>query len=69
MKDAVSKGRYNTYDISEMMNWLNFEDSKLELAKTAYPNVTDKQQYSKLDIQFSNAEYKDAFRDFLKSAQ
>ena len=44
-RQAVQSGWFTSEQIATMMREFSFEDSKLELAKTAYSHVVDKQNY------------------------
>jgi hypothetical protein len=66
MKSVVSDKSYTTEQVRTMIKWLVFDNSRLEFAKAAYDNVSDKREYWKLDNEFSFGSSKDDFNDFLR---
>ena len=58
---------YTTNDVRTMANWLAFESSRLDLAKAAYNNVSDKSNYWKLEDVFTFSSTKDEFNKYVKS--
>ena len=56
---------YTTAQVRTMLSWLSFDDSKLQLARMAYANVMDKQNYWKLEDAFSFSSTKEHFSEYL----
>ncbi len=52
-KQAISCERINTVQLSQLMQLLTFESSKLDLAKFAYNYTVDPQNYFRLDNEFA----------------
>jgi hypothetical protein len=65
MQSVLQDRRYTTEQMRTMLNWLSFEDSKLTVAKWGYDNVTDKQNYWKLESEFSFSSSKDEFNNHI----
>lgn len=67
LKTTLETRTYNTAQVRSMLGWLNFEDTKLDFAKWAYKNVSDKSNYRDLQSEFSQQESKDQFNAFIGS--
>lgn len=65
-KESFKKEKLTTTQVCTVMDWFSFESSKVEFAEWAYPNVSDKQNYSKVKSKITNKTYKDEFDSFLK---
>lgn len=66
MKAGISKDKYYTSQVAEMMDWLIFESSKVDFAKIAYPNAVDKDNYyNELSLKFSFKNSQDELSKFL----
>ena len=66
LKDVLKGEKITTDNVAYMMDWLNFESSKLDFVKWAYDLVVDKENYSMLDAKFSYKNYQDEFDNFIK---
>jgi len=66
MKDALSSEKMTTDQVAAMMDWYNFEDSKVEFAKWAYPNTLDKNNFSSLENKLTYKDYVDNLDNFIK---
>jgi len=66
MKDALSSEKMTTGQVSAMMDWYNFEDSKVEFAKWAYPNTVDKENFTSLENKLTYKDYVDDLDNFIK---
>lgn len=54
LQASLKKKAFTTDQLQQMMNWLNFEESRLELAKWAYSHTTDKENFANMEnTQFS----------------
>ncbi|MEI8279118.1 MAG: DUF4476 domain-containing protein [Bacteroidota bacterium] len=67
LKSRLKGRKYNSAQVRIMMTWLNFEHSRLELAKFAYKHVSDKGNYSKVSDDLSLDSSKEELKDFIKS--
>jgi hypothetical protein len=67
IKDALKKETLSTFQLSNMMDWLLFESTKMELARWAYPIVADNENYRELLSKFSYSSSKEEMQDFLKN--
>lgn len=65
LKSVLEKKNYYSNQVREMLGWLAFESSKLEVAKWAYDRVLDKQDYWKLEDVFSFSSSKDEFNKYI----
>ena len=66
LKDALGSEKFTTDQLTDMMSWLIFESSKVEFAEWAYPNTTDKENFSNLDSKFSYKTSQDELDKFLQ---
>ncbi len=66
MKDALSSEKMTTDQVSAMMDWYNFEDSKVEFAKWTYPNTVDKENFPSLENKLTYKDYVDDLDKFIK---
>ena len=66
LKDGLQNERITTYQVSVMMDWFTFENTKLEFAKWAYDITVDKSNFGDLGSKFT---YKDSEEDLKKFLQ
>jgi hypothetical protein len=66
LKDELKNERVGTDNVAMMMDWLNFESTKLEFAKWAYTIVEDKENFAMLGDKFTYKTYQDEFDQFAK---
>ncbi len=66
LKDGLKNETETTDQIGAMMDWFNFESTKVDFAKWAYPNTVDKQNFSNLDNKLSYKNYVDDLDKFIK---
>lgn len=69
MKDALGGETMTTSQVGNMMDWYNFEDSKVQFAKWAYPNIVDKENFGTLESKLSYQNYVDDLDKFIKENQ
>lgn len=67
LKTVLSDKPYNTTQIAEMLKWLSFDSSRLEFAKWAYDDVSDKSNYWKLESAFSFDSSKDELSEYIRA--
>jgi len=68
MLQSVLKDRsYTTEQVRQMMSWISFESTRYDLAKWAYPNVVDKNNYWKLESEFDYNSTKSDFNEFMNN--
>ncbi|MBL7683417.1 MAG: DUF4476 domain-containing protein [Flavipsychrobacter sp.] len=65
MQSVLQDRRYTTEQMRTMLNWLSFESTKVEVAKWGYDNVSDKQNYWKLESEFTFSSSKDEFNNYI----
>jgi len=65
MQNALAKKAMKTSQLKQMMGWLNFESSRVELAKWAYNHTVDKENFSVITSQFSYQESKDEMKGYI----
>lgn len=66
MKSVLANKHYGTQDVRTMMEWLNFEASRLDFAKWSYDRVTDVHDYWKIEGDFTYNSSKDEFNTYIK---
>lgn len=66
MKSTLASKHYGTQDVRIMMDWLNFEASRLDFAKWSYDKVTDPHEYWKIEGDFTYSSSKDNFNNYIK---
>lgn len=66
MKSVLANKHYGTQDVRAMMEWLNFEASRLDFAKWSYDRVTDVHDYWKIEGDFTYSSSKDEFNTYIK---
>ncbi|MBA3827380.1 MAG: DUF4476 domain-containing protein [Taibaiella sp.] len=69
MKSVLQNRSYYTADMRDMLKWLNFESSRLEIAKWGYSNVIDKKEYWQLESEFTFSSSKDEFQSYIRSSR
>lgn len=67
MKSVLEGRRYTSTEVRTMMGWLAFESSRLDLAKWSYSNITDRNDYWKLEDEFTFSSSKEEFSNYIKS--
>ena len=65
LKDGLKGETLTTDQVSGMMDWFSFEDSKVDFAKWAYNVVVDKDDYRSLENKFSYKASQDALETFI----
>ena len=66
LKDGLNGEKITTDQVSVMMDWFNFEATKVDFAKWAYPNTVDKENFISLENKFSYKNYQDDLDKFIK---
>ncbi len=66
LKDGLKNETETTDQVAAMMDWFNFESTKVDFAKWAYPNCVDKQNFSTLDNKLSYKNYVDDLDKFIQ---
>lgn len=69
IKNNLKNRSYYTDQVNVMMGWLNFESTRLELAKWAYSHVIDKRNYYSLEKQFTFKSSKVEFESYINTAK
>lgn len=69
IKSVLNGRSYNSAQVGEMMRWLSFDSSKLDLAKAAYSGAVDKQDYWKLESELSFSSSKDELNEYISSSK
>jgi hypothetical protein len=66
IKSALENRSYYTDQLRTALGWLSFESSKLDLAKWAYDNAADKENYWKLEDVFSFSSSKNELTEYIQ---
>ena len=66
LKDGLNGETMTTDQVSAIMDWFNFEDSKVTFAKWAYPNTVDKGNFVSLENKLTYKNYVDDLDKFIK---
>jgi hypothetical protein len=66
LKEGLKDEKITTAQVGAMMDWFNFESSKVDFAKWAYANTVDKENFGTLDIKLTYKNYEDELAKFLK---
>lgn len=66
LKDDLKNETVTTYQVSEIMDWFSFEESKVSFAKWAYEKTTDKEYYSDLAGKLDMAGSRDELKQFIQ---
>jgi Domain of unknown function (DUF4476) len=67
LKETLNNETFSTFQVGTMMEWLNFESSKVEFAEWAYPKTVDKELFSELENKLKYKNYQDDLESFLKA--
>lgn len=67
LKAALESETMTTFQVSELMDLLSFESSKVDLAEWAYPKVTDKDFFGDLKNKLTYKNYQEDLDKFIKS--
>ncbi len=65
LQTELGKKYYTTEQVRTMMRWLSFESSKLDLAKSSFSRVTDKNNYKMLETEFTFSSSKEEFNEYI----
>jgi hypothetical protein len=65
MESALKNRNYTTDQMSIMLHWLSFDDSKVSLAKWGYDYVSNKENYWKLESEFTFSSSKEEFNNYI----
>ena len=65
LQSALAKKAISVEQLKLILTWLNFESSRVEFAKWAFPNLTDKQNFISITAGMKYAESKDELNKFL----
>ncbi len=66
LKDGLKNETMTTDQVGAIMDWFNFESTKVDFAKWAYPNTVDKENFPNLDNKLSYKNYVDDLDKFIK---
>jgi len=67
LQNALKTEMINCAQVRYMMDWFNFESTKVEFAEWAYDHVTDPQNFATISDMFMYSNYKDELDNFVKS--
>ena len=67
LQSALKAEMVNCAQVRYMMDWFNFESTKVEFAEWAYDHVTDPQNFATISDMFTYSNYKDELDNFVKS--
>jgi hypothetical protein len=67
MESVLKNRNYTTDQMRVMLNWLSFDDSKVTLAKWGYDYVSNKENYWKLESEFTFSSSKEEFNNYISS--
>jgi len=67
IKNAIGNSNVETEQLAEMLTWLSFESTKMDVVKWFYNSVIDSKNYWKLEASFTMESSKSEFNDFLNS--
>jgi hypothetical protein len=67
LKGELKNEQLTTAQVGMMMDWLGFDNSKLEFAEWAWAITNDQGAYSSLGAKFTFKNYEDDFNNFLKA--
>lgn len=62
----INKNKVNTADVTNIANWIFFDDNRMKFVKQAYGSVSDKNNYATVSSVFTLQQSKKEFEDFLK---
>jgi hypothetical protein len=67
VQSVLEGSSYTTEQVRTIISWFNFESTKLDVAKWAYKGVSDKQNYWKVESDFTYTSSKDEFNTYISS--
>jgi hypothetical protein len=67
LKEELSGEKINTYQVGEIMDWFNFESTKVEFAKWAYNITADREYFGDVVGKLTYKNYQDELDQFLKT--
>lgn len=65
VEGVLKDRRYTTEQMRSMLSWFSFESTKVAVAKWGYDNVSDKQNYWKLESEFTFTSSKEEFNNYI----
>jgi hypothetical protein len=68
LQSSLKKKSFDTNQLTQMMGWLNFEQSKLEFAKWAYTHTTDKNNFAEVENKFSDNNNRNELDSYINGA-
>lgn len=66
-KQVIGVNYFNVNQVREMMALFSFDESKLDIAKTAYPKTVDRENYFKINDELTYSSSKEELNRFLMS--
>jgi len=66
LKEELKNETETTDQVAAIMDWFNFESTKVDFAKWAYPNTVDKENFPNLENKLSYKNYVDELDKFIK---
>jgi hypothetical protein len=66
VKTIIAKNNFTTQQVAELMMLFTFESNRLDIAKYAYCNTVDKQNYFKLNDELTFSSSKDELARFIR---
>lgn len=67
MQNVLKNRNYTTDQMATMLRWLSFDDTKVALAKWGYDYVSNKENYWKLESEFTFSSSKEEFNNYISS--
>lgn len=67
LKDALKDETVTSEQVGDIMNWFEFESSKVDFAEWAYTKTSDKENFSDLGAKLTYQKYRDELNKFLGS--
>ena len=67
LKEQLKDEKLTTSQVGTMMDWFNFESSKVDFAEWAFAITVDKDAFSSLEAKFTYKNYQDELDNFLKT--
>ena len=67
LKEGLAGEKITTDQVGAMMDWFNFESSKVDFAKWAFQNTVDKENYTNLETKLTYKNYEDDLDTFIKN--
>jgi hypothetical protein len=65
LQNGLAKKSLKTDQLKTIMSWLNFESSRVELAKWAYNHTVDKENFSSITSHFTYQDSKDEMNNYI----